>query len=153
MLSTSYSQSLAATGGTGPYGWSVSAGALPDGLTLSNAGLLSGTPTSAGTFNFTPPVVGTPVAAEFDLPQISVTDTMVSTYSPPTWLVPGYWVPEDAPAINILTPDCERYTYHCPSGWKAISVQSEQIPGKPLWLLSITWGYQAVKTPLSAPAS
>ena len=110
-------------------------------------------PVQAGTFNFTPPVVGTPVAAEFDLPQISVTDTMVSTYSPPTWLVPGYWVPEDAPAINILTPDCERYTYHCPSGWKAISVQSEQIPGKPLWLLSITWGYQAVKTPLSAPAS
>lgn len=53
VLSTSYSQSLTATGGTGPYSWSVSAGALPDGLTLSNAGLLSGTPTSAGTFNFT----------------------------------------------------------------------------------------------------
>lgn len=52
-LSSSYSQSLAATGGTGPYAWSVSAGALPGGFTLSNAGLLSGTPTSAGTFNFT----------------------------------------------------------------------------------------------------
>jgi hypothetical protein len=48
-----YSTSLAATGGTAPYTWSVSAGALPGGLTLSSAGVLSGTPTAAGTFSFT----------------------------------------------------------------------------------------------------
>ena len=48
-----YSTSLAATGGTTPYTWSVSAGALPGGLTLSSAGVLSGTPTAAGTFSFT----------------------------------------------------------------------------------------------------
>lgn len=110
-------------------------------------------PVQIGTVGFSPPVLGTPVAAEFDLPQISVTDTMVSTFMPPTWLVPGYWVPENAPAINILTPNSANFTYHCPSGWKADSVQSEQIPGKPLWLLSITWGYQAEKTPRTAPSS
>lgn len=44
---------LAATGGTAPYHWSVSAGVLPGGLTLSSSGLLSGTPTEAGTFSFT----------------------------------------------------------------------------------------------------
>ncbi|HEX5631882.1 MAG TPA: putative Ig domain-containing protein, partial [Gemmatimonadales bacterium] len=50
-----YSQQLQATGGIGTYSWSVVAGsgALPAGLTLSAAGLLSGTPTAAGTFNFT----------------------------------------------------------------------------------------------------
>jgi len=45
------SQNFAATGGTGPYEFSV-AGTLPPGLTLSPAGLLSGTPTAPGTFNF-----------------------------------------------------------------------------------------------------
>ncbi|MCX6854571.1 MAG: putative Ig domain-containing protein [Verrucomicrobia bacterium] len=52
VLSTSYSQTFAATGGTGPYTYIVSGGALPDGLTLSTEGLLSGTPTSAGSFTF-----------------------------------------------------------------------------------------------------
>jgi hypothetical protein len=49
---TSYSQSLAATGGSKPYTWDISAGSLPNGLTLS-AGVISGTPTVAGTYNFT----------------------------------------------------------------------------------------------------
>jgi uncharacterized protein YhjY with autotransporter beta-barrel domain len=51
-----YSQALSATsanGATAPYTFSVSAGALPGGLTLSGAGVLSGTPTAAGSFNFT----------------------------------------------------------------------------------------------------
>ncbi|HVB85174.1 MAG TPA: putative Ig domain-containing protein [Candidatus Dormibacteraeota bacterium] len=52
-VGTAYSASLAATGGTGSYMWSVSAGTLPGGLTLSSAGVLSGTPTAAGTFGFT----------------------------------------------------------------------------------------------------
>jgi Putative Ig domain len=52
VLSTSYSQTFAATGGMGPYTYSVSGGALPDGLTLSTGGVLSGTPTSAGSFTF-----------------------------------------------------------------------------------------------------
>jgi hypothetical protein len=50
---TSYSASLTATGGTAPYTWSVSSGSLPAGLTLSNAGQISGTPSTAGTSSFT----------------------------------------------------------------------------------------------------
>ena len=49
---TAYSQQLAATG-TAPITWSLQSGALPNGLNLSSAGLISGTPTVAGTFNFT----------------------------------------------------------------------------------------------------
>jgi hypothetical protein len=49
-----YTQTFAATGGSPPYQWSVSTGSLPTGLTLSSAaGSLTGTPTAAGTFNFT----------------------------------------------------------------------------------------------------
>lgn len=50
---TAYNQQLSAGGGVGPYGYSVSAGALPPGLVLSASGLLSGTPTSSGAFNVT----------------------------------------------------------------------------------------------------
>ncbi len=50
---TAYSASLAATGGTGSISWSVTTGNLPGGLTLSGSGDISGTPTAAGTTNFT----------------------------------------------------------------------------------------------------
>lgn len=48
-----YSQSLSATGGDGTLTWSVISGSLPSGLSLASNGLISGTPTSAGTANFT----------------------------------------------------------------------------------------------------
>ncbi len=50
---SAYSQSLSTSGGTSPYSYSVTSGALPSGLTLSSAGVLSGTPTAAGSFTFT----------------------------------------------------------------------------------------------------
>ncbi|MGA9626458.1 MAG: putative Ig domain-containing protein [Bryobacteraceae bacterium] len=42
---------LAATGGTPPYTWSASG--LPSGLSISSAGVISGTPTASGTFSVT----------------------------------------------------------------------------------------------------
>ncbi len=46
------SEQLQASGGVGPYVWTLSAGALPPGLSLSASGLISGTPTSQGAYNF-----------------------------------------------------------------------------------------------------
>jgi hypothetical protein len=43
---------LSATGGVTPYTWSIPAGALPAGLTLSSDGVVSGTPTANGYFSF-----------------------------------------------------------------------------------------------------
>ncbi|MGB9030293.1 MAG: putative Ig domain-containing protein, partial [Acidobacteriaceae bacterium] len=48
-----YSQTFTASGGTAPYTYAVTAGALPAGLTLSTAGSLSGSPTASGPFSFT----------------------------------------------------------------------------------------------------
>jgi len=65
-VGAAYSQTLAATGGTTPYKWSISAGSLPAGLTLSSTGVISGTPTAAATTSFTVKVTdsaATPVSA------------------------------------------------------------------------------------------
>lgn len=49
-----YSETLTAAGGSGQYTWSVTAGSLPAALTLTAAtGVLAGTPSTAGTANFT----------------------------------------------------------------------------------------------------
>ena len=48
-----YTATLAATGGTAPFTWSVASGSLPPGLSLSAAGSLSGTPSTPGTVGFT----------------------------------------------------------------------------------------------------
>jgi putative Ig domain-containing protein len=48
-----YDEGLEATGGTGTLVWSLSGGSLPANLTLSPAGIISGTPTNTGTSNFT----------------------------------------------------------------------------------------------------
>jgi hypothetical protein len=48
-----YNQTLEATGGTGALTWSLSGGSLPAMLSLSPAGIISGTPTSTGTASFT----------------------------------------------------------------------------------------------------
>jgi hypothetical protein len=51
---SSYSQTLAASKGTPPYTWSITAGALPEGLHLNaESGSIVGTPSAAGTSHFT----------------------------------------------------------------------------------------------------
>ena len=53
-IGTAYSVTLKATGGTTPYTWTLSSGSLPTGLTLnSSTGVISGTPTAAGSSAFT----------------------------------------------------------------------------------------------------
>lgn len=53
-IGVAYSATIAATGGVPPYTFAVTTGALPTGITLNpTTGVLSGTPTSAGSFVFT----------------------------------------------------------------------------------------------------
>lgn len=52
-VGTAYSTTLSATGGSAPYSWSLTGGSLPGGLSLSQAGTITGTPTASGTYSFT----------------------------------------------------------------------------------------------------
>lgn len=73
-IGIAYIQTLSATGGLTPYTWAIAPGSsLPPGLTLSSTGVISGTPTSVGTYNFT----------------VQVTDSLglVATTTPPLTIV------------------------------------------------------------------
>jgi len=52
-INTSYTTQLSASGGTTPFTWTLTSGTLPAGLSLSSAGVVSGTPTTVGTSTFT----------------------------------------------------------------------------------------------------
>lgn len=53
-MNTAYATTLAATGGAAPYTWTVSSGTLPSWASLTaSAGVITGTPTAAGTTSFT----------------------------------------------------------------------------------------------------
>jgi hypothetical protein len=84
-VSVAYAQTLTATGGSGQYTWSVAAGVLPSGLSLTPAnGLIAGLPTTAATSNFT----------------MGVTDTNQAVASQPFALT------IDSPAqLQTLAPD------------------------------------------------
>jgi hypothetical protein len=62
-VGTGYIRAITATGGLPPIRYFVSSGSLPDGLTLSTGGIISGTPTLSGNFSFT--VTATAVDGSF----------------------------------------------------------------------------------------
>ena len=96
-LNISYSATLAAGGGSTPYTWSIVSGSLPNGLSLnSGTGVISGTPTATGIFNFTVQVTDSanPVKTTTKALSITVTAKMIFSIWTPT-TVPG--VVDDGP--------------------------------------------------------
>ena len=73
-----YSASLAATGGLTPYTWTVLSGNLPQGLSLSAAGAISGTPTTTGTSTFTVQVSDSESTPAIATAQLSITVNTVT---------------------------------------------------------------------------
>jgi len=80
MIGTAYSQMLEATGDT-PITWSLDTGSnLPDGLSLTTDGVISGIPVTAGTFTFT---VKAENAAGDDTKELSITISAESANTVP----------------------------------------------------------------------
>ncbi len=69
-----YSTALPSTGGLPPLAWSIYSGSLPAGLVLQNAGVVSGTPTVAGTYSFQVYVVdSSPVQQNYTSTNFTIT--------------------------------------------------------------------------------
>lgn len=52
LAGASYSEAMSAAGGTAPYSFTITAGGLPTGLSMNGDGVISGTPTELGLFEF-----------------------------------------------------------------------------------------------------
>jgi hypothetical protein len=86
--SSPYSTTLAHSGGTGTYTWALNSGTLPTGLTLApSTGIISGTPTAAGTaltFKVTDSNTDTAVSVSLSIvisPALSVSTTTLPAYT------------------------------------------------------------------------
>jgi len=85
-----YSQTLAASNGTGNLTWKVASGALPTGLSLSTGGIISGTPTAVttatagtGLYSFTVSVTDSPATPATATRSLSIfTPTTGRMYDP-----------------------------------------------------------------------
>ena len=90
-VGVAYSQSVGTTGGNGTYGYLLSSGRVPPGLTFNNStGTLTGTPTTAGTYCLTVYVTDTETpAATASLPScVTITDSVaITTTSLPSPMV------------------------------------------------------------------
>jgi hypothetical protein len=78
-VGTPYSQNIGASGGQTPYTWSIQSGNLPEGLTLNQGGIISGTPERAVTTSF--------VLRLTDAVNASVTSTLSLTINPAVQLL------------------------------------------------------------------
>ena len=120
-LASPYTSTLQASGGTRPYLWSVSAGSLPPGLNLSAAGLVTGTPTTAGTYTFTVTVtdstgqqatatltcsIATLAITTVSLPDGAAGKSYIATLDARGGLAPYSWSTASAlPQGLLFTPD------------------------------------------------
>ncbi len=117
VVGTSYSLSLTATGGTPPYTWTPPTTGMPNGLTLSSAGVLSGAPTSPGSFSFTVTV------SDSSSPLQTATRTFSMSVSNPasppaitTSTLPGGAVGKSYSQTLAVSGGVSPYTWTLPTG-------------------------------------
>jgi hypothetical protein len=93
-VGVAYSATLAASGGSSPYKWSMPSGSLPGGVTLNvQTGGITGTPTASGTFSFMAQVADSATPAASDSKALSILIAAAGTGCTSCTIWPGTAVP------------------------------------------------------------
>lgn len=133
---------LTADGGTGPYTFQVSAGTLPAGLNLVGS-VISGTPTVAGSFNFT--VTATDANGATGERQFTIAIASPGINITPDALPDGK-IPNDySPVTLAANGGAAPYTFQISAGAlpAGLSLSNAEISGKPTAAGSFTFTVRA----------
>jgi hypothetical protein len=138
-VAAAYSKPVVTAGGSAPLVWSVSAGSLPAGLNLNTAtGLISGTPTTAGTVNFTIQVVD---AAQATVPQ-SFTVTIAEALTITSTSLPGGTATTPYAKSVASTGGTLPLVWSVSSGTLSDWTQYQPIDGAYFWNTDCDWYFQ-----------
>ena len=112
-----YSVSLVADGGVAPYTWTLNSGSLPSGMSLSNAGVISGTPTGTGPSNFVVKVTDSGTPASTATANLSITvDSSMQTLGVTTSALPATAVNVPYNALLTANGGITPYTWSISAG-------------------------------------
>ena len=100
-VGTPYAAGISAQGGTQPYSWSLNSGTLPNGLTLNTStGVVSGTASQSGNFNFTAQVRD--ASSQTSTQQLALTSTATAIPSVSSSGDPGSFDgPAELPRLDV----------------------------------------------------
>ena len=130
-VGTAYSTTLAATGGTTPYTWSLTSGTLPAGLTLNaTTGAITGTPTAianATSLTFKVTDSGSPVQTKSVTLSLTIS---AATLSITTTSLPGGQVGTAYSATLAATGGTTPYTWSLTSGTLPAGLYVECLDGR-----------------------
>lgn len=70
--SVPYAAALVATGGAASFVWTLEAGSYPPGLTMSSVGIVGGTPSTPGSYEFSVRAADSVISENYDIAVISI---------------------------------------------------------------------------------
>jgi hypothetical protein len=146
VVGTPYGAGLQATGGTAPYTWSISTGALPGWATLSSStGAITGTPTATGTTMFTVQVTDSETTPAMATQQLSIAVT-APTLSIPTNALPSGTLESPYSTMVLATGGVTPYTWSISAGslpaWATLAPSTGVISGTPNATGTVTFTLQ-----------
>lgn len=149
-----YSQQLSQTGGVGTVTYALTSGIMPPGVSVSGTGLISGTPTTPGTYNFTITATGSNGCSSAQAFTIVINCPTI-TLTPAAGNLPGGTVAATYNQVISQTGGMGTFTYTVTNGSlpPGLTLNTNgTISGMPLTAGTYTFTVTGTNTPCSGSA-